>query len=72
MPLNRAIQLSRFDRIFIDHLVNTAELWYSAKAAKEVDTSVSAVPAGSEEITPRQIAETEVLAKFPGSLKRVL
>ncbi|KAM3180620.1 hypothetical protein ACTXT7_015929 [Hymenolepis weldensis] len=65
MLLNRAIQLSRFDRIFIDHLVNTAELWYSAKATKEVDTSVPAAPAGSEEITPRQIAEAEVLAKFP-------
>ncbi|VUZ53879.1 unnamed protein product [Hymenolepis diminuta] len=65
MPLNRAIQLSRFDRIFIDHLVNTAELWYSAKAAKEVDANVPTAPAGSEEITPRQIAEAEVLAKFP-------
>ncbi|VDO10095.1 unnamed protein product [Rodentolepis nana] len=67
LPLNRAIQLSRFDRVFIDHLVNTAELWFSAKAAKEVDTGVQPpAPAMSEEITPRQLAEAEVLTKFPG------
>nr|CDS33639.1 late secretory pathway protein avl9 [Hymenolepis microstoma] len=65
VPLNRAIQLSRFDRVFIDHLVNTAELWFSAKAAKELDTGVPPAPAEAEEAaTPRQLAEAEVLRKF--------
>ncbi|KAM7537662.1 hypothetical protein Aperf_G00000059999 [Anoplocephala perfoliata] len=63
LPLSRALQLTRLDRIFIDHVVNTVELWYSAKAAKDADSNTSA--AGSEEITPKQIAEAEVLSRLP-------
>ncbi|CAI2725470.1 unnamed protein product [Schistosoma spindalis] len=31
VPLNRALQLSRTDRLFIDHLVMTVNTWYSAQ-----------------------------------------
>lgn len=59
MPLGRAIQLSRLDRIFIDHLVNTAELWYAAKAARGSDSTPAEVMA------PREMAEAEVRMRFP-------
>lgn len=60
MPLGRAIQLSRLDRIFIDHLVNTAELWYTARAAKDSDS------APAEEVVSREMAEVEIRTRFPG------
>ncbi|CAH8489871.1 unnamed protein product [Schistosoma rodhaini] len=31
VPLNRALQLSRIDRLFIDHLVMTVNTWYGAQ-----------------------------------------
>ncbi|CAH8468433.1 unnamed protein product [Heterobilharzia americana] len=30
-PLNRAVQLSRVDRLFIDHLISTVNMWFSAQ-----------------------------------------
>ncbi|VDK20666.1 unnamed protein product [Taenia asiatica] len=60
VPLGRAIQLSRLDRIFIDHLVNTAELWHTARAAKDSDL------APVEEMVSREVAEAEIRTRFPG------
>nr|CAH8826040.1 unnamed protein product [Trichobilharzia regenti] len=31
IPLNRAIQLSRIDRLFIDHLISTVNMWFCAQ-----------------------------------------
>ncbi|VDM30200.1 unnamed protein product [Hydatigera taeniaeformis] len=59
VPIGRAVQLSRLDRIFIDHLVNTAEMWYAARAAKDL----SSVPV--EEIGSRETIEAEIRTRFP-------
>ncbi|KAL5968290.1 hypothetical protein TSMEX_004011 [Taenia solium] len=59
VPLGRAIQLSRLDRIFIDHLVNTTELWHTARAAKDSDL------APVEEMVSREVAEAEIRTRFP-------
>ncbi|KAL5109830.1 hypothetical protein TcWFU_001596 [Taenia crassiceps] len=58
VPLGRAIQLSRLDRIFIDHLVNTAELWYTTRAAKDTNS------APLEEMASREMAEAEIRTRF--------
>ncbi|VDD82982.1 unnamed protein product [Mesocestoides corti] len=71
IPLARAAQLSRLDRVFIDHLVHTAELWYASRALQQSDPlpapslEVNVEEGGSREPLDAQ-ACAEVLSRFPG------
>uniref|UniRef100_A0A5K3FFK1 UDENN domain-containing protein n=1 Tax=Mesocestoides corti TaxID=53468 RepID=A0A5K3FFK1_MESCO len=70
IPLARAAQLSRLDRVFIDHLVHTAELWYASRALQQSDPlpapslEVNVEEGGSREPLDAQ-ACAEVLSRFP-------
>ncbi len=69
--LQRVTQLSRLDRIFIDHLVGTVELWYAARAYNSDANSQTSLEMKSEEKAVSEAlvqSYNEVLARFPGKL----
>lgn len=46
--LSKAVQLSRLDRIFVDHLFHTVELWHSARRHQRIHQSDMGVRVASE------------------------